>query len=192
MSDSTDLNGQQICERVEDLIGAWCDQRTLKALRIVLPAWPPSGLTDDWHALLDALSHLIMEELLYRTVQSHCESPEHLDEARLRFPQLVALAKSLDKLPAAPPSLWASLAKLNTLRNSLAHSLELPDLDKRVVAFVEATLGHARVAALGPSSNSKEAVVTSLCFVLGQLEVVGVFTEALEWLIVNQLSNPTE
>lgn len=136
--------------------------------------------------------HLIMEELLYRTVQSHCESPEHLDEARLRFPQLVALAKSLDKLPAAPPSLWASLAKLNTLRNSLAHSLELPDLDKRVVAFVEATLGHARVAALGPSSNSKEAVVTSLCFVLGQLEVVGVFTEALEWLIVNQLSNPTE
>ncbi len=55
MSDSTDLNGQQVCERVEDLIGAWCDQRTLKALRIVLPAWPPSGLTDDWHALLDAL-----------------------------------------------------------------------------------------------------------------------------------------
>ena len=40
---------------VADLIDAWCGRRALKALRIVLPAWPHNGLTDGVADLADAL-----------------------------------------------------------------------------------------------------------------------------------------
>ncbi len=46
----------KIIEEVERLVGAWCDRRSLRALRAILSGWPlTSGLTDDWGNLLDAL-----------------------------------------------------------------------------------------------------------------------------------------
>ena len=40
---------------VSDLIDACCERRALKALRILLPAWPHNGLTDGVADLADAL-----------------------------------------------------------------------------------------------------------------------------------------
>jgi hypothetical protein len=47
---------QDLCTEIDQLVGAWCDRRCLKALRAVLNGWPLSaGLTDEWATLLDAL-----------------------------------------------------------------------------------------------------------------------------------------
>lgn len=37
------------------LVDAWCERRYLAPLRLLLPAWPPNGLTDDAQRLLAAL-----------------------------------------------------------------------------------------------------------------------------------------
>ena len=43
---------------VDGLIEAWCQRRELRALRIILPAWPMTmGLTEDAQALREALRH---------------------------------------------------------------------------------------------------------------------------------------
>ena len=38
------------------LVDGWCERRNLRALRIILPAYPmPDGLSEDWYRLRDAL-----------------------------------------------------------------------------------------------------------------------------------------
>jgi hypothetical protein len=132
--------------------------------------------------------HLVLEELLYRCLQAHCVSPEHLDAARLRFSQLVPLVQALLKLPAAPPSLWQALSNLNALRNELAHNLDPPRLSARVSEFVTCALGSERKATLASPPDSTAAVGIALCFLLGQLEALGLFSESLEYLIVKRIS----
>jgi hypothetical protein len=42
---------------VGGLVDAWCESRNLRALRIVLPAYPMyMGLSDEWYQLRDALT----------------------------------------------------------------------------------------------------------------------------------------
>ena len=40
---------------VSDLIDTWCERRAIRALRILLPAWPHNRLTDGVADLADAL-----------------------------------------------------------------------------------------------------------------------------------------
>jgi hypothetical protein len=46
---------EEICQAVAALIDGWCERRALRALAIVLPAWPPFGHTDQWVDLRDSL-----------------------------------------------------------------------------------------------------------------------------------------
>jgi hypothetical protein len=128
--------------------------------------------------------HLVFEEILFRVVQTHCVAPEHLAGARLRFVQLIALARSLEKIPAIPETTWQALAELNSLRNALAHSLEPASLEERVGRFVTTARPGARPQG---SDSSKEAVSGALHFLLGQLQVLDVFTESVEYLIAHRL-----
>lgn len=132
--------------------------------------------------------HLVLEELLYQWLHSHCLSPEHLDDARLRFSQLVPLVRALQKIPVGPPSLWQSLSKLNTLRNALAHNLEPPRLSEKVSDFVSCSLGAERTAILTSHDDSPNSVAIALCFLLGQLEALGVFAESVEYIIAKRVS----
>jgi hypothetical protein len=43
---------------MQALIDGWCEKRNLQALRLVLPAYPPGALTDDWGDLLIALKQV--------------------------------------------------------------------------------------------------------------------------------------
>jgi hypothetical protein len=53
------LPAAKVIEDVEKLVGAWCDRRSLRALREILSAWPlTSGLTDDWGSFLAALERV--------------------------------------------------------------------------------------------------------------------------------------
>jgi hypothetical protein len=82
--------------------------------------------------------HLFIEELLFAAIEAHCQDAEHLKTARLRFPQLVALLRALEKISSVPSHYWTALSELNALRNALAHKLEPNDLASRVARFVDA------------------------------------------------------
>ena len=46
-------SNQQLFSTVQQLIDAWCDRRSLKALKAVLRVYPPPPvLTDGWHEFL--------------------------------------------------------------------------------------------------------------------------------------------
>ena len=40
---------------IDGLLDRWCERRAPNPPRILLPAYPPNGLTDGWHELYDAL-----------------------------------------------------------------------------------------------------------------------------------------
>ena len=75
-------------------------------------------------------SHLLLEELLWRGIAAAVPYPEHLDSLRLNFARLISLFKALygdggnDKQRT-----WTFLSRLNTLRNNLAHNIDVPQLE---------------------------------------------------------------
>jgi hypothetical protein len=49
----------KVVQDIDGLVNAWCDRRSLRALREILAGWPlVSGLTDDWGRLLKALERV--------------------------------------------------------------------------------------------------------------------------------------
>jgi hypothetical protein len=131
--------------------------------------------------------HLVVEELLLSAIAAHCQEPEHLGSVQLRFPQLIALLRSLQKIPAMPERLWTALAELNVLRNSLAHNLEPHDLTARVERFVKIVGGDSSLKELPGPPGSKEALRAALSYLLGAMGVVAVFQVAVEELIRHRL-----
>ena len=85
--------------------------------------------------------HLILEELMMDALASHCGNPSHLRDARLRFPQLVCLVRAVEVTGGVPDSAWLAIGRFNTLRNALAHRLEVADAESKVAAIVEAVSG---------------------------------------------------
>lgn len=52
--------------------------------------------------------HLVLEELVFTAVAAHCVNPDYLKKANLRFPQLLAMLRALEKLPSVPEWLWST------------------------------------------------------------------------------------
>lgn len=136
--------------------------------------------------------HLFIEELLFVAVEAHCQDTEHLKTARLRFPQLVALLRALEKISAAPPNYWIALSELNALRNALAHNLEPNDLASRVARFVAAVTEGPKGAKISEPHGSREALEHALFHLIGGLEVVAVWQAAVEELIRAQAVGRTQ
>lgn len=80
-------------------------------------------------------AHLLAEETLYRFIESQTYRPEFLSDARIGFPQLIALSRSFHRYSKEDWWGWTALKKLNSLRNLLAHHLEPKDLRDRIVEF---------------------------------------------------------
>lgn len=97
-------------------------------------------------------AHLLAEEVLYSFVQQQSHRPNHLENARLSFAQLLALCRALHKYSNDDWWGWGGLKKLNALRNLLAHNLEPKDLTKQVVDFSLLV-----AEGIGAVSNSKTA-----------------------------------
>ncbi len=132
--------------------------------------------------------HLIVEELLYAAVSAHCQEAGHLRTARLRFPQLVALLRALEKISAVPPNYWTALSELNGLRNALAHNLEPQDLASRATRFVALVAEGSTQAKFPEPYSSPEALETALFYLIGGLEVIAVWQTAVEELIRHRLA----
>ena len=136
--------------------------------------------------------HLVVEELLFAAVSAHCQEPEHLKTARLRFPQLVALLRALEKDSAVPPNYWTALSELNRLRNALAHNLEPQDLVSRVARFVAVVAEDSTQAKFPEPHSSREALEKALFYLIGGLEVVAVWQAAVEELIRHRIAGATD
>jgi hypothetical protein len=98
------------------------------------------------------------------------------------------MLRALEKIPAVPDWLWAALAELNTLRNSLAHRLELDDLSDRVNRFVATVPTPSdEEKRFPPPATQKAAVNRALHYIVGGLSVVAVFQSAMEHLIAHTI-----
>jgi hypothetical protein len=73
--------------------------------------------------------HLLFEEQLERLIVAFLAKPSKFADLRLRFEQKLILAEALC---AEVGTYRPAIAKLNTLRNKLAHSLKLVDMNSEL------------------------------------------------------------
>ncbi|WP_182928651.1 hypothetical protein [Klebsiella sp. WP3-W18-ESBL-02] len=85
-------------------------------------------------------SHLFMEEILYEIVLLHCKSPEALNGIQFSFHHKLKLAEALYGVHMYkvefPRKIWPVLDALNKLRNELAHRIDSPKLESKIVNFL--------------------------------------------------------
>ena len=119
-------------------------------LRVITPT-----RHDPTYSLLRA--HLLFEEVLNAYLESQLRHPGQLDGQRLSFAQRLAIARACS--PHLEPSdwRWEALAKLNQLRNTLAHKLEPTKFEsksKEYVTFIETGLGRPLPSTSSAGSQS--------------------------------------
>ena len=110
--------------------------------------------------------HLLIEEQIHQIIDERLKNPNTLKDARITSHQAICLAQSFFPLDFKP-WLWDALIKLNTLRNKVAHNIELSDINDRIEHFVNAyPWGHSetedRVAAFELSLWSMFCAVSEL------------------------------
>jgi len=95
---------------------------------------PPRDVT-----LIVLKGHLLIEEQLVSLLKCSLKYSAALDERhapRFTFAHRLALVKSMNR-SQENQGLWTSIAKLNTLRNDLAHKIASPKLNERINEFLQ-------------------------------------------------------
>ncbi|MEJ5178845.1 hypothetical protein [Erwinia sp. MYb416] len=84
--------------------------------------------------------HLFAEEQLFEIITLHCRNTMPLQRIQLSFSQKLKLASAMYSfhLPVdlSNNKLWSALEHLNKLRNTLAHSLDNPETNKKIIVFL--------------------------------------------------------
>jgi len=88
-------------------------------------------------SLIVLKGHLLIEELLHDVVANRTKNRQSVIDARLGFFQLAQIAKALTYEKGFDP-IWEAIFALNSLRNTFAHTLDTPDLEKKLRAFARA------------------------------------------------------
>lgn len=110
-------------------------ERQLLAFARFLAALPHGEETE----LVLLKGHILIEEQVRVLINHRLRNPVALREAnaRLECHQAIQLAKAFFP-PDFQPKLWIAVAKLNTMRNDIAHNILLREsLADRVAAWVE-------------------------------------------------------
>jgi len=102
-------------EDLEQLIPDKCDRDNF--LHLI------ENLALDKVALMVLKGHLVIEEKITAAIEKFVFHPEQMEEGRLTFAHKLALARSMS-MDESKNTMWDLIAKLNTLRNKLAHSLK--------------------------------------------------------------------
>lgn len=97
----------------------------------------------DETALIILKGHLLVEETLDEIIQRFVFHAEFVEAANLRFAQKLQIARSMS-LDEHENTMWEIGARLNTLRNELAHSLESDRRAKKTKALVDAYVQEAK------------------------------------------------
>ena len=79
--------------------------------------------------------HLLVEERLREMLARICRSPDGLPTARLSFHQVLCLCRAVVGRHDEPA--WGFVARLNEVRNRMAHHLDPGDLDQLLGSVVE-------------------------------------------------------
>lgn len=86
-------------------------------------------------------AHLFLEEILYEIVLLHCKAPKALDGIQFSFHHKLKLAEALYGVHMYkiefPRGIWPVLDALNKLRNELAHRIDSPKLEDKIVIFLK-------------------------------------------------------
>lgn len=80
--------------------------------------------------------HLLVEEALDSILATFAFHPDLLQAASLRFAQKVNIARSMS-LDEQQNEMWNLALSLNTLRNELAHSLQIEKRERKTAALRE-------------------------------------------------------
>ena len=80
--------------------------------------------------------HLLIEDLMREYCASKVDKSSELEKAKLTFPQVSYLTRSLQKYEA-PSWVWGAVSKLNGLRNGLAHNLTPRNYESKRDEFTE-------------------------------------------------------
>ena len=91
--------------------------------------------TTDDPTLLILRAHLLVEERLRDVLARICRSPDELPAARLSFYHVLYLCRALVGRHDEPA--WGFAARLNEVRNRMAHRLDPGDLDELLGSVVE-------------------------------------------------------
>src|SRR5712691_6947445 len=90
--------------------------------------------TDD-PTLLILRAHLLVEERLRDVLARVCRSPDDLSAVKLSFYQVLGVCRAVVGRQDDPA--WDFVARLNEVRNKMAHHLEPGDLDALLGSVVE-------------------------------------------------------
>ena len=104
-------------------------------------------------------SHLLLEAMLYKFVQSKVVSSQFLDEARLSFYQILNIAKSFRNENQIEQEhwMWELIEYINRLRNKLAHNITVEGIESRIEHMYEIADFHIDIHAPGADPSEREA-----------------------------------
>jgi len=111
-------------------------------------------------------AHLIVESLLFRFVCSKVPNPEALRDARLTFVQIHSLARALRPAKESEAWFWRVTRQLNSLRNILAHNLEVADVDKRIDRIIKLAGSRIDIHAPGADPLEREEKAPQIFFII--------------------------
>jgi hypothetical protein len=111
-------------------------------------------------------SHLILEAIIYKFVQSKVVSSHFLAEARLSFYQLLNIAKSFrnENQIEQEQWMWKMIEYINRLRNKLAHNITVGGLESRIEHIYDIADWHIDIH--HPEADPSEREAKKLQFVL--------------------------
>jgi len=77
--------------------------------------------------------HLVMEDLMTEAIQTFLFHGDMIEDAQFRFAQKIALCRGISTSEQSN-GMWTLIAKINSLRNALSHSLDLQRRAKAIEA----------------------------------------------------------
>lgn len=80
--------------------------------------------------------HLLIEKQLFALITVEAVKPQALKNSRLTFHQTLSVAESLHWYKN-DEWVWHSCRKLNSIRNSLSHELELSNINRNIKEFLK-------------------------------------------------------
>ena len=113
---------------------------------------------DPTYSVLKA--HLLLEELLYDFIMRGLPHPEALRGSRLTFSQLLALSKASATTLKPEDWHWEGVARVNKLRNMLAHQLDAPAAAEKIADLVRFIVSSSGVA-LPPATDLQAVEIGS-------------------------------
>ena len=80
--------------------------------------------------------HLLIENLLERILKKSSQNPEKITTANLSFHKLACIVQAIFESKCGL-WVWNAIFELNTIRNILAHNLEISEIDEKIDRFIE-------------------------------------------------------